>query len=234
MNLTSEKDGIIFPSDKGEAPSVPADEARERPITVRRFRREDYEEVVAILATSFGSKFHSLTGLSQGEMAALLGDSGLAGNEPFEGYLVAEVEGKVLGIMVLRWKGQNRGWSHRNQSFYRLSRRYGFWKVIKLLTAMSIMGGSKVPEGECQIEQIGVSPGARGRGIGRELVDFGSRLVEGKGLRRCSLYVASSNERAIEFYRRLGFAVDREVRSSLTRLLFGERDWYRMVREIAR
>lgn len=54
------------------------------------------------------------------------------------------------------------------------------------------------------IDNLHVEPGLRSGGIGRQLMQTAARRLLEKRYQRVSLYVAASNHRAADFYRRLG------------------------------
>jgi mycothiol synthase len=63
-----------------------------------------------------------------------------------------------------------------------------------------------------EIYIVGVTPGKEGRGIGTRLVAMGlDYLARRRQASQAMLYVESANDRAVRMYRRLGFAVIREV-----------------------
>jgi mycothiol synthase len=55
------------------------------------------------------------------------------------------------------------------------------------------------------ISLIGVLPGWRGRGLGRELLRWGVAYCRSRGAARVELAVEALNERALGLYRRTGF-----------------------------
>jgi ribosomal protein S18 acetylase RimI-like enzyme len=59
--------------------------------------------------------------------------------------------------------------------------------------------------GELRI--VGRAPAYRGRGVGPRLVAEGVRLLQGEGARDIDLSVDTTNERALDLYRRFGFEV---------------------------
>jgi ribosomal-protein-alanine N-acetyltransferase len=59
---------------------------------------------------------------------------------------------------------------------------------------------------ELHINTIGTLPGAEGRGIATSLIDDAWADARGRGVKRATLEVAVSNERAIALYYRYGFA----------------------------
>lgn len=58
---------------------------------------------------------------------------------------------------------------------------------------------------EIHVNNVAVRPGARTRGIGRQLVDFAMREGAGRGAVRVLLDVRSANATARRLYARLGF-----------------------------
>ena len=62
------------------------------------------------------------------------------------------------------------------------------------------------PEGELAfITMIAVSPGYRGKGLGRDLLASSLSIMSARGFRKCRLEVAPENVRAVGLYLSLGF-----------------------------
>lgn len=61
---------------------------------------------------------------------------------------------------------------------------------------------------EAEIARIAVVEEMRGRGIGRELLDYTCECCKGMQIQRLLLDVRESNERAIGFYKKYGFQTD--------------------------
>ena len=55
------------------------------------------------------------------------------------------------------------------------------------------------------MNQIGVLPGHRGRGLGRELLRWGVLHLRARGAGPVQLAVEALNDRALDLYRRHGF-----------------------------
>lgn len=55
------------------------------------------------------------------------------------------------------------------------------------------------------------SPGARGLGIGRALVEHVENALHALGCPKVNLQVRTSNAQAVEFYRHLGYEVDETI-----------------------
>jgi ribosomal protein S18 acetylase RimI-like enzyme len=58
------------------------------------------------------------------------------------------------------------------------------------------------------INYLGVDPDHRRTGLARQIMSEAERLLRKEGCSKINLQVRSTNSQAIEFYRRIGFAVD--------------------------
>jgi ribosomal protein S18 acetylase RimI-like enzyme len=58
------------------------------------------------------------------------------------------------------------------------------------------------------INYLGVDPDHRRKGLARQIMHEAERLLRKEGCSKINLQVRSTNSQAIEFYRRIGFAVD--------------------------
>jgi ribosomal-protein-alanine N-acetyltransferase len=63
----------------------------------------------------------------------------------------------------------------------------------------------KLVAGVCELETVAVIPEARGRGIGRALLDAVADWAQAEGAARIELEVRASNNRAIKLYEQAGF-----------------------------
>ncbi len=73
--------------------------------------------------------------------------------------------------------------------------------MVSLLYTVSTALGAKV----AWLEDMVVSPGARDRGIGSQLLDFAIRFAREQGCRRLTLLTDQDNASAQRFYQRQGF-----------------------------
>ena len=62
-----------------------------------------------------------------------------------------------------------------------------------------------IVQDEVHINNVAVSPGHRGKGVGLSLLRFVLRMAAGLGARRATLEVRRSNAPALRLYERLGF-----------------------------
>ncbi len=195
---------------------------------IRTFDEGDLEEASTIMAESFEAKFTRLADLSVPEIAELSVHLGISYPRPFHGYLVAQTGESVSGVIVLKWKGQDR---LSMPMRWRKARKLGLWNAVKTLFGMILLDTSP-KAGECYIEHVAVSSEHRGMGIGTMLIEEGERIARRSGLPLYSLYVAESNEGAVRLYQSLGFSIDKRVKSWLTKRIFGIPVWYRMVKAL--
>jgi len=194
-------------------------------VNIRCFQSSDFKQVADIMTWSFREKFQRLSSLPMYRMSDFLIKAGVIYSSPFPGYVVAEENNEILGVMVLEWLNQNRPPDEHN--LLEASSKYGWWKVIKLLFGLWILT-SEPKTGECYIEHIAVKPEVRDRGVGTKLLEFGKELACKNGFEKFSLHVSSSNKKAIKLYEKLGFDILRTERSYLTKCLLGIKEWYHM------
>jgi GNAT superfamily N-acetyltransferase len=75
-------------------------------------------------------------------------------------------------------------------------------------SAAGLAMGRRRPPDECMIFSVWVEEAARGQGVGRALVEAVGDWSRSWGARRLVLWVFRSNRGAIDFYQRLGFAIE--------------------------
>jgi ribosomal protein S18 acetylase RimI-like enzyme len=194
-------------------------------ITVRNFREQELYQAAEVLLSSFHRKFSLMKQFSKEKQIQLLIDASFIHDHAFDGYLVAESDGSVVGVMLLKWRGQKRGTSRHSVSFFQLWKNYGLWPLIQLYL-ISLLLKEGVTKDECYIEHIAVIEAARGLGIGTALLEYSLDYTkETLGLKATSLHVAFSNTLAQALYERVGFTVRKEKKSRLTKLVLHERTW---------
>ena len=207
-------------------------EKNEEKITIRPFKNSDFEKVTDIFIDAFKAKLDHLIKLDDKRIREFLVDSNFIEDKPIEGYFVAEKDGEVLGIMLLKWKEQNRIKITNKTGFFYLAKRYGFFRTIRIILG-ALFFYKRVDENECYIEHIAVSKNARGLGIGTKLLEHGEKFIKDKIKKaRYTLYVAASNKRAKNLYKSFGFE-DVELKSSLlSRMIIKEGKWYFMEKRL--
>lgn len=197
-------------------------------IEIRPFKIADYSQVVDILILSFDSKFKKLTNLETNDLKSYMMDALLFDNQPQDGYFVATLKNEVVGVVKTTHSNKSKIKNTNKTSFFYLVKKYGLGNVIKFKYAMILLSDS-TNKGEYYIEHIAVSETARGYGIGTKLLekvfDEANRLKE---IKKVTLYVAGSNQRAVDLYERIGFKTIKKRKSLLMHLFFKQRTWYFM------
>jgi ribosomal protein S18 acetylase RimI-like enzyme len=195
---------------------------------VRPFERGDLEAVAEIMTVSFDDKVHHMTDLPHDVARDLMVETGPVSAAPFPGYLVAEVDGDVVGVLLLRWRGQT--YPPKRDRHPRTGRTR-WWDRTQFAFAQAIID-QRPRRGECYVAGIAVDPDARRMGVGAALMEEGEAIARREGLSTYALYVASDNERAIGLYRRLGFCRTGTLRSRLTAWLVGVGEWAHMEKDL--
>ena len=193
-------------------------------VLVRDLRVEDRTRVAQILVESFPEKMYAVRGVTEETAPHLVIESGPPFAAPFSGNLVAELDGRVVGAMALKWRGQT---LPPRRELHPLSGRTGWWVRNKVRLAQRIIDERPRP-GHCYVAHISVAPEARGKGAGTALLQRGEEIGRERGLGTFSLYVAGTNVGAIRVYRRFGFSRSWVLRSRTTGWLLGISEWWFM------
>jgi ribosomal protein S18 acetylase RimI-like enzyme len=197
-------------------------------IEIRPYMITDHSKVIDILLLSFEGKFKRLTNLNNDDLKSYMMEALLFDNQPQEGYFVATLKNEVVGVVKTTYfKKMKIKNTNKTSSIY-LAKKYGLGNVIKLKIAGILLSDS-TNEGEYYIEHIAVSETARGYGIGtlllEKVIDEAKIIDE---INRITLYVASTNQGAVNLYERIGFKTTKKRKSLLTHLFFKNRTWYFM------
>ncbi|MBN2733700.1 MAG: GNAT family N-acetyltransferase [Methanomicrobiaceae archaeon] len=197
---------------------------------IRYFREEDLSQANSLLTCAFFSKINSLLDIDLSDAAGLMTETGFFRKKPVEGYFVMEKDGKIAGVMLLKYPGQKKGGDD-----FRLMpvfRRYGIIKALKFLAGVLLLE-NKAKSGECYIEYIAIGESYRGLGLGSAFLAYAEDFAINKGFSQLTLCVVSSN-RARDFYRRLGFIEKEEKSSLLTHFFLGIEKWTPMVKDLSK
>ena len=193
-------------------------------LIIRRFKADDQQQIAVLMASSFRDDWLKIANLPDNKLAQFLIESGEISPYPFEGYMVAEENGAILGMIKLNWVGQE-----RPKFRLRLSQvsQHGFATAVKLL-AMRYLFPEKPEKGACHVSEIAVSEKARRKGVATELLLFGKKLAGEKGLSKYTLNVDDCNKAALNLYRKAGFTIEKSRRNLLAKWLFGVDKWHFM------
>jgi ribosomal protein S18 acetylase RimI-like enzyme len=197
-------------------------------VEIRDFKEEDLPAVAGLVSAAFRKDWNRVVRLPDDEMASFLIDAGQVASSAFEGYIVAESEGEIVGVMSLRWAQQA-----TPEDNFRLSNitPFGLRAVFKVL-AMRYAFSEKPKAGVCHISELAVVSRAQRKGVGTALVKYGRELARKKGLSTYTLHVDWDNEAAQMLYHKMGFKIAEKKRSIMARWLFGTKEWFSMVQDI--
>ncbi len=144
---------------------------------------------------------------------------------------VAVVSGRVVGLIL--------SYPTRLKAIIELPTAADLIRFGGLLHFLRIVHRSlpfipaKESEGEAWfISNLAVSPEYQGQGIGRRLLETIAARARAQGLRALALTVDVENERAISFYRRLGFRITGTATFPTLHRKLGYRGFHRMTRFI--
>jgi len=193
-------------------------------IKIRNFQPEDLKQVAGIIANAFRDDLLKLVNLPEDRMVEFLIKTGEVFPCPHDGYIVAEKDGIILGIIQLSWLKQD-----KPRIKLQISKilHYGFYTTIKLLV-MRYLFPERPKKGACHVAEIAVLNKARKKGIATKLLLFGEKLAQTKGLCKYTLHVDARNNAAFNLYKKMGFKIEKKHKNLLARWLMGVKEWYFM------
>jgi ribosomal protein S18 acetylase RimI-like enzyme len=193
-------------------------------IHVRPARLDDINDVLLLHQEAFADKFGGAFGskhIDRG-VEALAAAWRRQGIVALRGMFVAECDGKVIGTITLRtWEMGSDDSGAAELAFHQV---LGTWGAARSIFALSLLD-HQIERSEGFLTDVAVLVPFRRRGVAQALL---ARVEEEARLRRkrfLGLYVSASNLGARSLYHRVGFQDDHVRRSWLTRLLFGQRSW---------
>lgn len=200
-------------------------------LQIRLARIEDIKPILELHCEAFADKFGSafgVNGTTRG-VAALEASWRRQGAQALRGMFVAEYAGRVIGTTTLRtWEMGNDDTGATELAFQQV---LGLWGAMRSIFALSLLD-HRVGRGEGFITDVAVLASLRRRGVARALL---ARVEEEARLRSkhyLGLYVSGANLGARTLYQRLGFYEARVRRSWLTRVIFGQREWVYMRKDL--
>jgi ribosomal protein S18 acetylase RimI-like enzyme len=197
-------------------------------VNIRDYNYGDLSQVASLLADSFREDINRIARLPHDKMAEFIIEVGEVFPSPFPGYVVAENDGKIVGVMVLRWPKQE---IPKNKLRFSKALRYGLPAVIKLIVERYLFP-EKPGKETCHVAELAVEENARKKGIGATLLEYGKSMAKEKGLKKYTLHVDAENKPALRLYERIGFELVKKKKNILARWLLGVKIWYFMSQDI--
>jgi ribosomal protein S18 acetylase RimI-like enzyme len=194
----------------------------------------DIQGILVVHREAFDDKF----GYAFGSKRIAKGAEALAtawqrqGTSSLRGMFVAEWGGSIIGTAMLRTWDMGRGHSAgaTEQAFHQV---LGLWGAARSMFALSLLN-HRINPNEGFITDVAVLNSFRRRGVARMLLGYAEEKAQSLRKDYLGLYVSSKNRGARLLYERLGFRQVRVRRSWLMRLVFRQRDWIYMRKELRR
>ncbi|MFP4170636.1 MAG: N-acetyltransferase family protein [Methanomassiliicoccales archaeon] len=184
-------------------------------IAVRDFRTDDAQEVAEIMCQDLQRKFEMLRDeVPPEDLPCMVAESEMLKESEVPGYLVAEREGRVVGFLFLKWRGQERPAKGDGLSYRGWKLRFG----LSLLT-------DSPKEGECFIEHLGAEDLER---VGPGLIDRGKEEASRRGLDSLVVHLAPHHQAEIDFFGSQGFREVGRLDSPLAQRTIGVGEWIRL------
>jgi len=177
---------------------------------IREACEDDAPELACLYVEAFGSKIRWAFGKYAPRMAEVVCDLLLHDYMRLSETLVAEVDGQVAGMAVLR---RDHTCRPRWRNVWNVVRRHiRGWRVWTITFVMSAMCSNLATRTRSYVESLAVDARYRGQGIGTLLLErcFEESMAAGK--REISLHVVDTNPRAKQLYERMGFRTVRVER----------------------
>lgn len=193
-------------------------------LIIRDFKPQDLSQMANILANSFREMYLKLAKLSEEEMANFIIETGEVPPDYYPGYIVAEENGEILGLIILSWSKQE-----KPKVVTKISKifRYGWVTAMKLLI-MRYLFPEKPKRGACHVVVIAVLEKARGKGIAAKLLEWGRKIAIANGLNKYTLNVDTANKTAYRLYQKMGFEIEKKYHNLIARWILDEKEWYFM------
>lgn len=179
-------------------------------VTIREARAEDAPALAVLYVEAFGSKLRWAFGKYSSAMPALVQELLVYDQMRLSETLVAEVDGQVAGMAVLRR-------DHKHRPSWR--RVWGLvrghvkgWRVLTATFIMTAMCSNLCTPARSYLESLAVGSRFRGQGIGTLLLERCFEESRAAGKREISLHVVDTNPRAKQLYLGMGFRTLRTER----------------------
>jgi len=179
---------------------------------IRPMEKKDLTQVVDMYHEAFWSKAKPLKGLTDFKAEKLIQRVFFKVTDNIQFYYVAEEDETPLGVIkLMRASSKEKHSLPSIKDFLTM----GIFKLIKTGLVLSLIE-EKIQEEDLYIEILAVSPDARSKGVGTELLDFAYDMaVKNPAIRFLTLGVLADNQGAFKLYKRYGFEVTGEYENDI-------------------
>ncbi|MCS6949937.1 MAG: GNAT family N-acetyltransferase [bacterium] len=179
-------------------------------MNIRPAREEDAPALARLYVEAFGSKLRWAFGQYEQALPVVVEQLLQQDQMRLSETLVAEVNGEIAGMAVLRRDPRHRPhWV----TIWRLIRRHvRGWRMFTATFIMTAMCNNLCTPTRSYLESLAVDARYRGQGIGTLLLERCFEESRRAGKREISLHVVDTNPRAKQLYERMGFRTVRVER----------------------
>ncbi len=198
---------------------------------IRAATMHDINAILVVHREAFADKFGGAFGSNRvGQGAAALAAAWRRqGPSALRGMLVADWQGTIVGTTTLRtWEMGSEDTGTAEMAFQQV---LGLWVAMRSIFALSLLD-HRIDRDEGFITDVAVLTPYRRRGIAKALLAQAEEDARMRRKRFLGLYVSGANQGAQTLYQQIGFYVVRVRRSWLTRLVFGQRSWVYMRKDL--
>jgi ribosomal protein S18 acetylase RimI-like enzyme len=209
----------------------PSETAALSGLIIRTATTDDIQAILDLHCEAFADKF----GGAFGSKGVARGAAALAvawrrqGNTFLRGMFVAEWDGQVVGTTMLRTWDMENEWSATTELAFQ--QVLGLWGATRSIFVLSLLS-HRIGHHEGFITDVAVLKPFRRRGVARSLLHHAEERARHYRKQYLGLYVSGSNAGARKLYEYLGFYTNRVRRSWMTLLVFGQRDWIYMRKDL--
>jgi ribosomal protein S18 acetylase RimI-like enzyme len=201
-------------------------------VTIRPARMHDVNAILALHSEIFADKFigaFGSGGIGRG-VQALATLWYRQGHTSLQGMVVAEWQGNVIGTVMLRTDGMEQNYPVTTEVVFQ--QVLGLWGAVRSIFALSLLS-HHIKKEEGFITDVAVMDRFRRQGVARLLLQYCEKEARSQQKTYLGLYVSGANSGARTLYEKVGFKRVRVRRSWLMRMIFGQRDWIYMRKDLS-
>lgn len=188
------------------------------------------KQISRLLVHGFRGKFKPLSNLNDEDLAHFFEKLfDYFPVEPASQRIVALQDEEVIGSLSIKWKAESNLKQEKQKFPWQAFKMFEKWTLVKLFLALYFLNHQPQAR-ECYIADVSVHPAHRGKGVGKQLLQWAQHYVQTEPfLDVLSLHVSGKNQRAKHLYEQLSFHTHYQKNSLARYLIFNEFKWDYMV-----